>query len=83
MNTRSANTNRRAARAPSLKPRRNGTLTLSTRSTKPDWPTNEITHQQIQELAYLLYLREGRPQGRHVQHWLEAETRLRQAVEAL
>lgn len=85
MNTTSANTTRRATRAPALKPRRNGTLTLSsTRSAKPDSrPTNEVTHQQIQELAYLLYLREGRPQGRHLEHWLEAETWLKQTAQAL
>lgn len=37
---------------------------------------NGITQQQIQDLAYLLYVQEGCPEGRHVQHWLEAESRL-------
>jgi hypothetical protein len=27
--------------------------------------------------AYLIYLEEGSPQGRHLDHWLRAETELR------
>jgi hypothetical protein len=30
-------------------------------------------HQLIESLAYYFYLADGRPEGRAVQHWLEAE----------
>jgi hypothetical protein len=30
-------------------------------------------HQMIQSLAYCFYLADGCPQGKAVQHWLEAE----------
>jgi hypothetical protein len=30
-------------------------------------------HQIIELLAYCIYLAEGRPEGRALQHWLEAE----------
>jgi hypothetical protein len=30
-------------------------------------------HQAIELLAYSIYIAEGRPKGRALQHWLEAE----------
>jgi hypothetical protein len=30
-------------------------------------------HQMIESLAYCIYLADGRPEGRALQHWLEAE----------
>ncbi len=32
-----------------------------------------IEYQRIELLAYYIYLAEGRPEGRALQHWLEAE----------
>lgn len=36
-----------------------------------------VTEQEVARRAYELYLEEGRPQGRHVEHWLRAEAELR------
>jgi len=33
-------------------------------------------HQIIESVAYFIYLAEGRPEGRALQHWLEAEEQL-------
>jgi hypothetical protein len=33
-------------------------------------------HQIIESVAYYIYLAEGRPEGRVLQHWLEAEEQL-------
>jgi Protein of unknown function (DUF2934) len=34
---------------------------------------NAREHRTIAFLAYYIYLAEGRPEGRHLRHWLEAE----------
>ncbi len=34
---------------------------------------NSLEHQAIETLAYYIYVAEGRPEGRALQHWLEAE----------
>jgi hypothetical protein len=34
------------------------------------------THEEITVRAQAIYEREGRPQGRAMQHWLQAETQL-------
>ncbi|HBA84153.1 MAG TPA: hypothetical protein DCZ95_08675 [Verrucomicrobia bacterium] len=34
------------------------------------------TQDEVARMAYEIYLMEGCPQGRDVQHWLEAETRM-------
>src|SRR5438874_7637637 len=39
----------------------------------PAQPTNE----QISQRAHEIWEREGRPEGRHVEHWLTAEAELR------
>jgi DUF2934 family protein len=31
---------------------------------------------QVASIAYQIYVQEGRPQGRELRHWLEAEARL-------
>jgi len=36
----------------------------------------ELSHDAVALQAYLIYMAEGRPQGRALQHWLEAETRV-------
>jgi len=33
----------------------------------------EPAHDEVAKKAYAIYLKEGRPQGRDVQNWLEAE----------
>ncbi len=39
----------------------------------------EPVHEEVAKKAYALYVREGRPQGRDVQNWLEAETSMPRA----
>jgi hypothetical protein len=34
---------------------------------------NSLEHQAIELLAYYIYVAEGRPNGKALQHWLEAE----------
>ena len=36
-----------------------------------------LTEADVARRAYLIYLEEGCPQGRHIDHWLRAETELR------
>jgi hypothetical protein len=37
----------------------------------------ELTwHETVERLAYEIYEREGRPEGRAMEHWLEAEKQL-------
>lgn len=36
-------------------------------------PETEPSHDKVAKKAYAIYLKEGRPQGRDVQNWLEAE----------
>jgi len=36
----------------------------------------EITHEEIATRAYFIYVSAGRPVGRQMQHWLEAEAQL-------
>ena len=36
-----------------------------------------ITQQAIQERSYSIWEREGRPHGRHLEHWEQAEAELR------
>ena len=39
----------------------------------------EPTQEEISICAYLIWEQEGRPQGRDIEHWYQAETQLRQA----
>lgn len=41
--------------------------------------TEDINRDEIARLAYLKWEREGRPEGRSLQHWLDAEQVLRTA----
>jgi Protein of unknown function (DUF2934) len=40
---------------------------------KPVNPTAESLRKQIEARAYLLWERDGRPYGRHEEHWAQAE----------
>lgn len=40
-------------------------------------PRREPTHDEIALCAMTIWVEEGRPQGRELDHWLLAETRLR------
>lgn len=42
-------------------------------------PQREPTHDEIALCAMTMWVEEGRPEGRNLEHWLLAETRLRQA----
>jgi hypothetical protein len=39
-------------------------------------PATPPTHEQITERAHTLWLEEGKPAGRELHHWLEAERQL-------
>ena len=41
-------------------------------------PLDEPTHEEIAAAAYLIWEREGRPEGRGVEHWLKAKAQIRQ-----
>jgi Protein of unknown function (DUF2934) len=38
-------------------------------------PETKPAQDEVAKKAYAIYLKEGRPQGRDVQNWLEAETK--------
>lgn len=40
------------------------------------------THEQIAARAYEIFIERGRPQGRDLEHWLEAESQLRASSQA-
>ena len=40
------------------------------------------THEQIAARAYEIFVERGRPEGRDLDHWLEAEAQLRAAMQA-
>jgi hypothetical protein len=40
---------------------------------KPAKPITESLRRQIETRAYLLWERDGRPHGRHEEHWARAE----------
>lgn len=42
-----------------------------------------MTDEQVAALAYAIWIDRGRPDGRDVEHWLEAERQLRGVVEPL
>src|SRR5512133_281155 len=47
-------------------------------SGRPIIRPNMITHEEISKKAREIWEREGRPEGRDIEHWLQAETELRQ-----
>jgi hypothetical protein len=44
---------------------------------------NVDTHRLIAERAYVIWEREGRPEGRAWQHWLQAEAEYRACAQSL
>jgi hypothetical protein len=44
--------------------------------------TSAPTHEQIAARAYEIFVERGRPQGRDLDHWLEAEAQLRASIHA-
>jgi len=56
-----------------LKHARNKPLAVTTNR-----PLDEPAHEEIAAAAYLIWEREGRPEGRGVEHWLKAKAQLRQ-----
>ncbi len=48
-------------------------------SGKKSGPAMEITHDAIMKLAYDLWTKQGRPEGRDMQNWLEAEAALKRS----
>lgn len=45
-------------------------------SARETGPMGRPTREQIEALAYFNFLNAGRPDGCHLQHWLDAETHL-------
>jgi hypothetical protein len=43
-------------------------------------PDNTPTELQIAQRAYEIYLLEGKPEGQAMEHWLQAETELKEAL---
>jgi len=39
--------------------------------------SNSPTHEQISRRAYEIFIERGQPEGRDLEHWLEAEKQLR------
>ncbi|KAF0181641.1 MAG: hypothetical protein FD161_314 [Limisphaerales bacterium] len=61
-------------------------MSAKTRTSKPALrasatPRREPTHDEIALCAMTIWVEEGRPQGRDLEHWLLAESRLRQALQ--
>ena len=63
---------------------RNGTANSSSTATRPTTSaplektsTDALGYDRIAERAYAIYEREGRPEGKHLEHWLRAEQELR------
>jgi plasma-membrane proton-efflux P-type ATPase len=48
-------------------------------SDQPKAPESKPAQDEVAKKAYAIYLKEGRPQGRDVQNWLEAETQMSRA----
>jgi hypothetical protein len=44
-----------------------------TQTHKPK-PSKKPTHEEISQLAYALYEREGKPEGKALEHWFNAES---------
>ncbi|MBI3849963.1 MAG: DUF2934 domain-containing protein [Verrucomicrobia bacterium] len=57
-----------------LKPKKNSPTLLIA-----DGPGRKPTRDEIALCAYSIWEREGRSQGRELQHWLQAEAVLRQS----
>ena len=51
--------------------------TVAAKRSRPATPPMLLTETDVARRAYLIYLEEGCPQGRHVEHWLRAESELR------
>jgi hypothetical protein len=49
----------------------------SVAATRPVARIGVPTSAQIAQRAFEIYEREGRPEGKHVEHWLQAEQELR------
>ena len=45
--------------------------------------TPSATNEQVAALAYAIWIDRGRPEGRDLEHWFEAERQLRGVVEPL
>ena len=41
-------------------------------------PTSEPSREEIAALAHSIWEQAGRPEGRDMEHWLQAETQIRQ-----
>ena len=50
---------------------------METAPPNEDPRSNPSVHDQVARRAHELWEQDGRPQGRHEQHWLEAERQLR------
>jgi hypothetical protein len=60
----------------SVKVTRNSRRTVAGKQARSA-PPAVLTDTDVARRAYLIYLEEGCPQGRHLDHWLRAESELR------
>ena len=51
--------------------------TVASKRARAAAPAAIQTEADVARRAYLIYLEEGCPQGRHLDHWLRAESELR------
>jgi hypothetical protein len=56
---------------------RKGRRTVAAKRARASLPKVVSSEADIARRAYLIYLEEGCPQGRHLEHWVQAETELR------
>lgn len=69
-------TRRTTAKAPEVKSETAGGLDAGSPATADAAPASRPSRELIAERAYLIYEREGRPDGRDREHWLLAEAEL-------
>jgi hypothetical protein len=56
---------------------RKGRRTVAPKRARASLPKVVSSEADIARRAYLIYLEEGCPQGRHLEHWVQAEAELR------
>jgi hypothetical protein len=65
------------AKAAISKVSRKNALRFLANKTGTAGPSTTINEGEVAQRAYLIYLEEGCPEGRHLDHWLRAEAEVR------
>ena len=69
----------KTAAATSASPRHKSTVKAASPKAPAKQPKRVITTEVIASHAYILWEKAGRPQGRDVEYWLQAEKELKQS----